>query len=155
MKLGITGSRTITDFEFAQYFQLKNADFAAFLKKLGFTSISKIISGGASGVDSLAEGCANRISIPILRVDPDFEKYHGRMRFAAFGDRDEKIVEQADAMLVIWNGDISSHGTLYTMNAAIEDGLPVYMVKAQDGQILWEGVQTEIIEYPRRKRWKN
>lgn len=77
------------------------------------------------------------------------------MRFAAFLDRDEKIVEQADAMLVIWNSDISSHGTLYTMNAAIEDGVPVYMVKAQDGQILWEGVQTEIIEYPRRKRWKN
>ena len=32
MKLGITGSRTITDFDFAQYSLLKNADFAAFLK---------------------------------------------------------------------------------------------------------------------------
>ena len=154
MKLGITGSRNLTQFDFTGYFRLRRKVFKSFINSFNNGGIEEIVTGGAKGIDSLAETAAANLSIPLLTVYPDFEQYHGRLRFAAFLDRDEKIVRLTNGLLAVWNGDLSSHGTLYTMNAAIEDSKPVFLITVRDGKVVREGVQTEIIDYPGRRRWK-
>ena len=97
MKLLIVGSRSITNFDLSPYIT-KNVD--------------TVISGGAGGVDSLAEQYADlhRLSKYILR--PRYDLY-GR---AAPLKRNEQMVDIADALLVIWDG--RSKGTQYTLKYA-------------------------------------
>ena len=97
MKLLIVGSRSINDFDLSGYIT---------------DEVDTIISGGAGGVDSLAEkyADAHRLSKYILR--PKYKLY-GR---AAPLKRNEEMVEIADAVLIIWDG--KSKGTRYTLNYA-------------------------------------
>ena len=97
MKLLIAGSRSIKDFDLSEYIPKET---------------ELIISGGASGVDALAEryADANKISKLILRP-----------KYALYGKgaplkRNEEMVELADFVLVIWDG--SSHGAKYTIEYA-------------------------------------
>ena len=97
MKLLIVGSRSVKKFDFSPYVS---------------PEVDTIISGGASGVDSLAEEFAdkNRLSKYIIR--PNYELY-GR---AAPLRRNEVMVDMADAVLVIWDG--RSRGAKYTATYA-------------------------------------
>ena len=94
MKLLVVGSRGITNFDLSPYIQ---------------PEVDTIISGGASGVDSLAEQYADlhRISKYIIR--PRYDLY-GR---AAPIKRNEEMVDMADAVLIIWDG--TSKGTQHTI----------------------------------------
>ena len=85
MKLLIVGSRSIESFSLEDYIP-EDTDM--------------IISGGACGIDSLAEQYADlhRLSKYILR--PRYDLY-GR---AAPIKRNEQMVDLADAVLVIWDG---------------------------------------------------
>ncbi|MBO4303604.1 MAG: hypothetical protein J6A21_03365 [Lentisphaeria bacterium] len=152
MKLGITGSRNLTEFDFMEYFEFRNGAFKAFADSVGKGGLEEIITGGAKGIDSLAMAAAGKLFLPRRTIEPNFQRYHGRLLRAAFLSRDEKIVRSSDALLAVWNGETSSHGTLYTMNAALEDGKKVFLVIVEEKKILREGVQTQIIEYPGRKR---
>lgn len=109
MKLLIVGSRSITDFDLSPYIP---------------TDISAVISGGACGIDTLAERYADlhRLSKYIIR--PRYELY-GR---AAPCKRNEQMVDMADALLVIWDG--RSKGTQHTLKYAEKAGKPVTLVKA-------------------------
>jgi predicted Rossmann fold nucleotide-binding protein DprA/Smf involved in DNA uptake len=97
MKLLIIGSRSIRDFDLSHYIS---------------SDVDAIISGGANGIDSLAEKYADshRLSKYIMR--PNYALY-GR---AAPLKRNEKMVDIADEVLVIWDG--ISRGTKYTVNYA-------------------------------------
>ncbi len=97
MKLLIVGSRSITDFDLSLYISAE---------------VDTIISGGADGIDSLAEQYADlhRLSKYILR--PRYDLY-GR---AAPIIRNEQMVEMADAVLVVWDGQ--SKGAQYTVKYA-------------------------------------
>ena len=108
MKLLIVGSRSITDFDLSQYVQ---------------NDVDTIISGGAGGVDSLAENYADthRTSKYIMR--PSYDLY-GR---SAPLKRNEKMVETADAVLIIWDG--ASKGTKYTLEYAQKLKKPITLVK--------------------------
>ncbi|MBQ8351381.1 MAG: hypothetical protein IJY20_04985 [Clostridia bacterium] len=94
MKLLIVGSRSIKEFDLAQHIP---------------EGIHMIMTGGADGIDTLAEAYAdkNRLSKLILR--PQYDRF-GR---GAPLKRNEKLVELCDLALVIWDG--SSKGTAYTM----------------------------------------
>jgi len=107
MKLLIIGSRSITDFDLSPY--------------IG-TAVDTIISGGADGIDSLAEQYADlhRLSKYILR--PRYDLY-GR---AAPIKRNEQMVDMADAILIIWDG--SSKGTQYTLKYARKKNKPITLV---------------------------
>ena len=109
MKLLIVGSRGITDFDLSPYIPKE---------------VDTIISGGAEGVDSLAEQYADlhRLSKYILR--PRYDVY-GR---AAPIKRNEKMVEMAEAVLVIWDGH--SRGTQFTLNYAKKLGKTVTLVSS-------------------------
>ena len=94
MKLLIVGSRSITDFDLSPYIS---------------SDVDTVISGGANGIDSLAEQYADmhRLSKYILR--PRYDLY-GR---AAPLKRNQQMVDMADAVLIIWDG--FSKGTQYTL----------------------------------------
>ena len=97
MKLLIVGSRSITEFDLSPYIP---------------PNVDTIISGGANGIDSLAEKYADdhRISKYILR--PKYNLY-GR---ASPLKRNEQMVEMADFVLIIWDGH--SKGAQFTLKYA-------------------------------------
>ena len=109
MKLLIVGSRSIRDFDLSPHVP---------------EGVEVIISGGANGIDTLAEEYAdrNRISKMILR--PDYARY-GK---GAPLKRNEEMVRRADVVLVIWDG--VSRGTKYTVDYAEKQGKKVILVKA-------------------------
>ncbi|MBO7169984.1 MAG: hypothetical protein J6W28_02270 [Clostridia bacterium] len=109
MKLLIVGSGSIRDFDLSPHVP---------------EGVEVIISGGANGIDTLAEEYAdrNRISKMILR--PDYARY-GK---GAPLKRNEEMVRLADVVLVIWDG--VSRGTKYTVDYAEKQGKKVILVKA-------------------------
>ena len=107
MKLLIAGSRSITSFDLSPYIP-DEADL--------------IITGGAKGIDTLAEVWAEERGIPTVTVKPCYEKY-GR---AAPILRDEEMVDMTDAVLVIWDG--TSRGSKHTAEYARKKGKPLTVV---------------------------
>lgn len=79
---------------------------------------TELVSGGASGVDTLAEEAARRLGLPIRVFRPDY-KYGGRLAPLA---RNRQIVEYADLVLAFW--DHRSRGTAHTLNYCVETGKP-------------------------------
>ena len=111
MKVLICGSRTITN-----YTLVEDTILAA-----PFT-ISTVISGGARGVDELAERFAKEHHIPIEIHRPDWAAY-GK---AAGMIRNTDMVAAADAVIAIWDG--KSRGTLDSINKAKAAGKPLWKI---------------------------
>lgn len=109
MKLLIVGSRSIQNF-----------DLAPFVSK----DVDTIISGGANGVDTLAEEYADKNRLTKLIMRPAYARY-GK---GAPLKRNEEMVKLADAVLVIWDG--KSRGTKYTAEFAKKEGKPVTVIEA-------------------------
>ncbi len=107
MKLLIVGSRGISSFELDAYIP---------------QDVDLIISGGAGGVDTLAEEYADKHRISKLIIRPEYALY-GK---AAPLKRNEKMVDMADAVLVVWDG--KSRGAQYTANYAKKKGKPLTVV---------------------------
>ena len=108
MKLLIAGSRSITEFDISPYI---------------ITDVDTIISGGASGIDNLAEKYADNHKLSKIILRPKYYLY-GR---AAPLKRNEVMVDIADAVLVIWDG--TSSGTKYTIQYAKKTGKPITVIK--------------------------
>ena len=108
MKLLIVGSRSITDFDLSQYIS---------------DDVDIIISGGANGIDTVAEQYADGHRISKIIIRPRYELY-GR---GAPLKRNQEMVDMADAVLVIWDG--KSKGTQFTMNYAQKAGKQVTVVQ--------------------------
>lgn len=108
MKLLVVGSRSITDFDISRYIP---------------PNVDTIISGGACGIDSLAEKYADmhRISKYILR--PRYDLYG----HAAPLKRNEKMVDMADEVLIIWDG--ISKGTQYTLKYTKKENKAFTLIK--------------------------
>ena len=107
MKLLIAGSRSIKDLDISSYIP---------------TDTELIISGGANGVDTLAEEYAdkNRISKLILR--PRYDLY----RRAAARKRNDEMVQRCDKVLIFWDG--ISKGTRHTIDYANKIGKPMEII---------------------------
>lgn len=107
MKLLIAGSRSIKDFDLSPHIS---------------DEVDTIISGGAEGVDSLAELYADKNRLSKFIVRPCYELY-GR---AAPVKRNEQMVDMADAVLIIWDG--RSKGTLHTVKYAQKASKPLTLI---------------------------
>lgn len=94
MKLLVIGSRKITDFDITPYIT---------------NDVDTIISGGAAGIDTLAEIYADNHRISKYIIRPRYDLY-GR---AAPIKRNESMVEIADEVLIIRDG--KSKGTQHTI----------------------------------------
>lgn len=108
MKLLIAGSRNITDFVLSPFIT-KDTD--------------TIISGGAKGVDKLAEAYADKHKLSKIILRPKYNIY-GK---AAPLKRNEELINLADKILIIWDG--KSKGTLYTINYAKKTDKEINIIK--------------------------
>ena len=81
-----------------------------------------IVSGGARGVDSLAESWArsNNVNTLIFRADwKNLGKGAGYIR-------NHNIIENSDIVLALWNGE--SRGTLHSLCLSRKLGKKVYLI---------------------------
>ena len=108
MKLFVAGSRSIKDFDFEGHIPKET---------------SLIITGGADGIDRLAEKYADKKRLSKLILRPQYELY-GR---SAPLKRNEKMLEICDKALVVWDG--VSKGTEYSINYARKIGKEVILIK--------------------------
>lgn len=97
MKLLIAGSREITDFDLSKHIE---------------SDVDVILSGGAKGIDALAEEYADKKRLSKIIIRPKYELY-GK---GAPLKRNEELVKMADRILVIWDG--KSKGTEHTIKLA-------------------------------------
>lgn len=104
MKVIIAGSRTGFSLE----------DVYEAWSQSGF-GISEVVSGGASGVDTLCEVFAVEQGIPIKQFIPD---WNGHARNRDMGN-------YADALIALWDGQ--SKGTKGMIDYAKKKGLEVYV----------------------------
>lgn len=84
-----------------------------------------IITGGARGIDALAQAYAERKGIPAQVFYPD-TKTLGKYAYLA---RNDQIVDAADYIVAIWDG--TSKGTRYTIARALKQGkeIKIYTIK--------------------------
>lgn len=101
MKLLIAGSRSIANFDILPYIPKET---------------ELIISGGAEGIDALAERIADKFRISKLVLRPRYDLY----RRAASLKRNEKMVDICDKALIFWDG--VSRGTRHTIEYAKKMG---------------------------------
>jgi len=106
MKTAIIGSRGISNYEIV----------SDVLKEY---QISNVISGGAKGVDSLAERYVTDNSLSMTVFKPDWAQY-GR---AAGPIRNRHIVDAAECVIAFWDG--KSKGTLDSITYAKKIGKKV------------------------------
>lgn len=106
MRLAIVGSRTIPAL-----------DISTYIKELP----DVIITGGAQGIDTIAEQFAISHGVRVVVIRPDYATHHRKAPLI----RNQKIVEQADEVIAIWDG--ASKGTKYTIDWAKRKGKPVHV----------------------------
>lgn len=111
MKLLIAGSRSIEDFDLSGYVP---------------PDTELIISGGARGIDHVAEQFAKKQGISSLVLRPQYQKYGKGAPLI----RNEEMVALADAVLVVWDG--VSRGTKHTLEYAKRAGKKVTVIMLSD-----------------------
>lgn len=107
MKVLIAGSRIKEEFDISEYIP---------------PEVSVIISGGAKGIDTLAEIYADNNNIEKIILKPNYKKF-GK---AAPLKRNEEMVDMADKIIIFWDG--KSRGTHYTLKYALKSGKPIQVV---------------------------
>ncbi len=118
MKVIIAGSRDITNF---------NVLIGAVNKAHDEESISvfHIVSGGARGVDTLAERLADECGIP-KTIIPVTQYEWATIGHSAGIRRNIKLLDTgADSLIAIWDG--KSPGTKHMINIATKKGLKVFV----------------------------
>ena len=85
MKLLVSGSQSITNFDLSEYIN---------------NDTTLIISGGNIGIDTIAEEYADKHGISKLILRPNYKIYPD----SASTMRDEQMVDICDAVLLIWDG---------------------------------------------------
>ena len=107
MKLLIVGSRSIEDFDISPYIP-EETDL--------------IISGGAKGIDMIAEKYADKHRLSKLIMRPQYKLYHK----GAPLKRNDRMLEICDSVLVFWDG--ISRGTKHTIDRAQKLGKPIAVI---------------------------
>ncbi len=84
--------------------------------------VTEIVSGGARGIDALAEEVAKSLSLPVKIFLPDYETY-GRQ---APLFRNRQIIDYADCVLAFWDG--RSPGTKSVIGTCMDIGKPIQVI---------------------------
>ena len=110
MKVIIAGGRDITDYSLV----------LSALAESGFTP-TEIVSGMASGVDTLAVQYAQENNLPLQQFWAEWN-FYGK---SAGPIRNRKMAEYGDALIAIWDGE--SRGTKNMIEEATKRNLQVYV----------------------------
>jgi len=113
MKVIVAGSRSIsTAAEVWPYIDMARAVW----------DITQIVSGGAMGVDTLAQDYAETREIPCRVFPAQWDKYGKSAGYR----RNTQMADYADALLAIWDG--KSRGTRHMIQAMKARGKPIIIV---------------------------
>lgn len=104
MKVAVVGSRDFSDMEMVK----------RFIRALAEDTV--VISGGARGVDSVAEGEAGKRDLAVEIYPADWAKYGKRAGYI----RNMIMVDKADVVVAFWDGE--SIGTVISVTLAKEAG---------------------------------
>ena len=108
MKVAVVGSRSINDRDLIISFIEESHSFDK--------QYDKLISGGARGVDTIAEDYAKSKEIRTIIFYPDWEKYGNKAGFI----RNEEMAEYGDFLVAFWDG--KSRGTAQMIQAMKRKG---------------------------------
>ena len=114
MILAIVGTRTFSNYELFERIVEESYDIDL---------ISEIISGGATGADTLAEIFANKFSIKLTVYKPDWDLYGKKAGYI----RNKLIIENASNCIAFW--DNISKGTKLSIDIANQLKKPLIVIK--------------------------
>lgn len=89
-----------------------------------------LVTGGARGVDAIAEEAARARGLAVEVIRPDYAAFPGNPRAAPIA-RNQEIVRQSDAVVVFWDG--TSRGSASVIRFAQRQNKPT-TVYTPDGQ---------------------
>lgn len=113
MKLIVAGSRSFQD-----YYLLLN-HLAVIVDAWGVT---EVVSGTASGADTLGEKAAKELNLPISRFPANWALH----KLAAGPIRNQQMAKYADAALIFW--DNSSKGTTHMIKEMQKLHKPILLI---------------------------
>lgn len=116
MRVAIVGSRNIENEE--KVYQLLCRYIPA--------NTTEIVSGGATGIDTLAEIYAEKNNLHLTVFKPDYKSFGKRAPLV----RNEEIIRYAQYVLAFWDG--SSHGTAHTVATCVTLGVPVKVIPLEN-----------------------
>lgn len=96
MKVAVIGSRGITNFDLSKYLP---------------EGTTELVSGGAPGVDTVAQRYADKTGMPIKVFRPRYDIYHPKRAPLM---RNLEIIDYADIVLAFWDG--KSRGTKFVID---------------------------------------
>ncbi|MBO4265060.1 MAG: DUF2493 domain-containing protein [Clostridia bacterium] len=114
MRVAVVGSRRL----YGNAYEIIKANIPA--------NTSEIISGGAVGVDALAERYAKENGIRFRAFLPDYDK-NGRNAPLI---RNIEIIKNAQLVLAFWDG--YSRGTAFTIAKCVDMGVPVKVIRMEN-----------------------
>lgn len=120
MRTIIAGSRNLK-FSTEFVFELINKSGFAF-------ATSRVVSGGAPGIDGIGEIWALASGIPFDRYKPDYKRYPPKVAPIM---RNKEMADNADALIAIWNG--KSRGTKNMIDEAKARNLKIHVIIIQIG----------------------
>ena len=116
MRVAIVGSRNIENEE--SVYEL----FCRYVP----ANTTEIVSGGATGIDALAEIYAERNHLRLTVFKPNYKSFGKRAPLV----RNEEIIRYAQYVLAFWDG--ISHGTAHTIATCVAFGVPVKVIPLEN-----------------------
>ncbi len=99
------------------------SDFALLSRVCSSLGVSSVVSGGASGADSLAARFASSSGLPLRVFSPDYGRFGRRAPLV----RNWQIVRSVSQVVAFWNG--SSRGCFHALSCAQSLGIPSFVVR--------------------------
>ena len=123
LRIIIAGSRDFNDYEL-----LKKSAIEIITKKTMLPDLTRIVSGGARGADTLGERFANEMGLEISRFIPDWDGLGKRAGYVRNAEMAKFAVEDGNygVLIAFWDGQ--SRGTKHMIDLAKRYGLEVHVV---------------------------
>jgi hypothetical protein len=125
MKVIIAGSRTITNYKKVKEIILKGIRELLIPYSFREHFNLEIVSGGAKGVDFLAERFAKEEKFKFVLFPANWGYYAKQAGYL----RNIEMANYADALIAVWDG--KSKGTKHMIDIAKKKGLKVYVCRIQ------------------------
>ena len=127
LRVIIAGSRDFNDYKL-----LKKSAIEIITKKTMLPDLTRIISGGARGADTLGERFANEMGLEISRFIPDWDGLGKRAGYVRNAEMAKFAVEDSNygVLIAFWDGQ--SRGTKHMIDLAKRYGLEVHVVNYKE-----------------------